>query len=108
MSTAEPFKARRWSRSCSPAVSRRAPAISSASAGADGMWSQVYDPFDNAVVSTIVAALPVVVLLGSLAFLKVQAHIAALLGLASALAVAVIAFGMPASLAGATAVYGAA
>ena len=37
-----------------------------------------------------------------------QAHIAALLGLVSALVVAVVVFGMPASLAGATAVYGAA
>jgi lactate permease len=52
--------------------------------------------------------LPVVVLLGGLAFLKLQAHIAALLGLVSALVVAIVVFGMPASLAGATAVYGAA
>jgi lactate permease len=72
------------------------------------MWQQVYDPVDNVVLSTLLAALPVVVLLGSLAFLKVQAHVAALLGLAAALAVATLAFGMPASLAGATAVYGAA
>jgi len=51
---------------------------------------------------------PVVVLLGSLAFLRVQAHVAALLGLASALVVAIFVFGMPPSLAGATALYGAA
>jgi lactate permease len=71
-------------------------------------WPQVYDPLQNVVLSTIVAALPVIVLLGSLAFLKLQAHVAALLGLASALVVATLVFGMPLSLAGATAVYGAA
>ena len=72
------------------------------------MWPQVYDPLGNAALSTLFAALPVVVLLGSLAFFKLQAHVAALLGLVSALLVAIVVFGMPASLAGATAVYGAA
>ncbi len=72
------------------------------------MWPQVYDPLQNAALSTLSAALPVVVLLGSLAFLKLQAHVAAVLGLISALAVATIVFGMPASLAGTTAAYGAA
>jgi lactate permease len=71
-------------------------------------WPQVYDPLHNVAFSTAIAALPVVVLLGSLAFLKLQAHIAALLGLASALVVATVVFGMPLSLAGATAIYGAA
>ncbi len=50
-------------------------------------WSQVYNPFGNAIVSTIVAALPIVVLLGSLAFFHVKAHWAAILGLIVALAV---------------------
>jgi lactate permease len=71
-------------------------------------WSQVYDPMRSVVLSTMLAAVPVVVLLGSLAFLRVQAHVAALLGLASALVVAIFVFGMPPSLAGATALYGAA
>ena len=71
-------------------------------------WSQVYDPLQNVVLSTLLAAVPVVVLLGSLAFLKMQAHIAALWGLASALAVAILVFGMPVELAAATALYGAA
>jgi lactate permease len=71
-------------------------------------WLQVYDPMRNVVLSTLLAALPVVVLLGSLAFLKLQAHIAALLGLASAIAVAIVAFGMPLPLAGETALFGAA
>jgi lactate permease len=71
-------------------------------------WLQVYDPMGNAILSTALAALPVVVLLGSLAFLKLQAHIAALLGLASAILVATLAFGMPMKLAGETALFGAA
>ena len=71
-------------------------------------WLQVYDPMRNVVLSTALATLPVVVLLGSLAFLKLQAHIAALLGLASAIAVAVLVFGMPVPLAAATAAFGAA
>jgi lactate permease len=71
-------------------------------------WSQAYDPMRNVVLSTLLAAVPVVVLLGSLAFLKLQAHAAALAGLASALVVATLAFGMPWPLAGATALFGAA
>src|SRR5262249_44743910 len=53
-------------------------------------------------------ALPVVVLLGALGFLRLKAHVAALLGLAVALASAVFVFGMPASMAGKTALLGAA
>jgi lactate permease len=71
-------------------------------------WSQGYDPARNWLLSTLIAALPVVVLLGSLAFGHVKAHYAALLGLATALAVAIFGFHMPARLAGSTAVYGAA
>jgi lactate permease len=71
-------------------------------------WSQTYDPLGNAFLSTILAALPVVVLLGGLAFLHLRAHIAALAGLATALLVAVGIFGMPTSMALATAGYGAA
>ena len=71
-------------------------------------WTQTYDPLGNVFLSTVLAAVPVVVLLGSLAFGHLRAHIAALLGLASALLVATGVFGMPAPLAFATAAYGAA
>jgi lactate permease len=71
------------------------------------MWHQVYDPTGSPALSTILAALPVVILLGALALFKVKAHIAALLGLAAALIIAVLVFGMPAGMAGRTAFYGA-
>jgi len=45
------------------------------------MWNQVYDPFGNAALSTIAAALPVVTLLVLIASNKVKAHIAAIVAL---------------------------
>jgi lactate permease len=71
------------------------------------IWSQVYDPLGSMWLSTLIAALPVVVLLGAIGIFEMRAHIAAMLGLASALVVAVLAFGMPAGMAAMSAVYGA-
>jgi lactate permease len=71
-------------------------------------WTQIYDPLGNVFLSTVLAALPIVVLLGGLAFGHLRAHVAALWGMASAMAIAIGVFGMPAPLAVATAGYGAA
>jgi lactate permease len=62
------------------------------------MWNQVYNPFDNAVLSTIAAALPVVTLLVLIASNKVKAHIAAVIALIVANLVAVLLFTMPAGM----------
>jgi len=70
------------------------------------IWTQVYDPLNSAWLSTICAAIPVVVLLGSLALFRIAAHWAAILGLVSALLVAVFVFGMPWALAGNSALLG--
>jgi lactate permease len=72
------------------------------------MWSQVYDPLNNAVLSTLAAAIPVAVMLAALAFFHIKAHIAALLGLAAALGVAIFAYAMPAQSAVSAALFGAA
>ena len=71
------------------------------------VWSQVYDPFHSMLLSTLVAAIPIVVMLGCLAFLHIKAHWAAILGLISAFIVAVFAYGMPAKMAGLAALNGA-
>ena len=70
------------------------------------VWQQVYDPFNNMVVSTLLAAIPVVVMLVALGFMHIKAHIAAGLGLVAALVVAIFAYGMPADMAGKAAMYG--
>jgi lactate permease len=71
-------------------------------------WTQSYLPLGNLYFSALVAALPVVVLLGALAFFHVKAHWAALLGLTVALLIATLVYGMPGSMASATALNGAA
>ena len=70
-------------------------------------WSQIYDPLGSIWLSTLLAALPVLVLLGAIGIFEIKAHIAAALGLLSALVVAILGFGMPAGMAGMAALYGA-
>ena len=70
-------------------------------------WSQNYDPLGNLSLSSLVAAVPVVVLLGLLAFWHVRAHFAAGAGLLAALGIAIFVYGMPAALAGMAALNGA-
>jgi len=72
------------------------------------IWPQRYDPLHSPVLSTAMAALPVVALLGSLAWLRLRAPLAALIGLLTALLVAILGIGMPARLALASAGLGAA
>ena len=62
------------------------------------MWNQVYNPFNNTVLSTIAAALPVVTLLVLIASNKVKAHIAAFIALVVANLVAIYIFTMPAGM----------
>jgi lactate permease len=71
-------------------------------------WPQNYDPLGNGTLSTLVAAIPVVVLLGMVAFLHIRIHIAALIGLIIALLIAIGIYKMPADAAAATTAYGAA
>lgn len=71
-------------------------------------WSQVYDPLDNVLLSTAFAAVPILVLLGSLGLFRIKAHFAALLGLGASLIVAVTVFRMPVGMILASAGYGAA
>ena len=71
-------------------------------------WIQVYDPLGNVWLSTLAAAFPIVLLLVALAVFEWKAQWAALAGLAAALLVSIVVFGMPTSSAAATAVYGAA
>jgi len=70
-------------------------------------WLQHYNPLNNAALSTLVAALPVVVLLGSIAVLRIRIHYAALGGLGVALVVAVGIYHMPVKAAAATTLFGA-
>lgn len=70
------------------------------------VWQQIYNPMGNMVLSTLLAAVPVVVMLVGLAFLHMKAHIAAGLGLLSALIVAVLIYGMPMEMASKAALLG--
>ena len=56
------------------------------------IWTQNYDPVGSPVLSTLLAALPVVMLLGLLGSGKLSAHWAAVVGLVSALLLAVLVF----------------
>jgi lactate permease len=69
-------------------------------------WSQLYDPFDNWLLSTAVAALPVLTLFFVLVGLKKRVWVSALSGLLVAVALALAVFGMPAVLVAAAAGHG--
>ena len=71
------------------------------------IWTQIYDPLHNPALSTIVAAIPVVILLTAIAVFHLRIHYAALLGLAVALVIAVFVYGMPKPAAAGATIYGA-
>jgi lactate permease len=75
------------------------------SAGAH--WLQGYNPAGFWQLSTLIAALPIVVLLGAMAVLRLKAHIAAIAGLVTALVAAIVFFHMPVRLAFTAAAFGA-
>ncbi|MDR3411326.1 MAG: L-lactate permease [Formivibrio sp.] len=72
-----------------------------------GTWAQSYDPMGRWWLSTIFAALPVIVLLVAMAVLRLKAHVAAIAGLITAVLVAITAFHMPIRLAFTSTVYNA-
>ena len=69
-------------------------------------WTQIYDPLGHWWLSTLVAALPIIVLLGLLAGLKVKPHWCAIAGATTAVVVAIVFFKMPPMLAGLSFSYG--
>jgi lactate permease len=69
-------------------------------------WTQAYDPLGHWQLSTLIAALPIVVLFTLLAGLRVKPHLSALAGALTALLVAILVFHMPGKLAGMSFVYG--
>src|SRR5690349_10870771 len=73
------------------------------------MWTQVYDPVAGSLgLSALVAALPVFALLLALGVLRAPAWKASLIGLGTAILLAVIVYGMPVGLMASSVVYGAA
>jgi lactate permease len=69
-------------------------------------WTQVYDPLGHWWLSTLVAALPIVVLLGMLAGLKIRPHLCAIAGATTSILCAMFVFGMPGRLAVVSFLYG--
>jgi lactate permease len=69
-------------------------------------WTQIYDPLGHWWLSTLVAALPIIVLFSLLAGLRVKPHWCAIAGAATAVLVAIIFFKMPPALAAMSFAYG--
>jgi lactate permease len=69
-------------------------------------WTQNYDPLGYWWLSTLLAALPILILLGLLAGLKVRPHVCAVAGAATAVLCAITVFKMPVQLAVASFGYG--
>ena len=74
----------------------------------ESIWPQNYDPLNNALLSTALAALPIIVLLGSIAVFHIRIHLAAIFGLIVAVMVALFVYHMPGPAVAATTLYGSA
>jgi lactate permease len=72
------------------------------------VWQQHYNPLGSLALSTLVAAVPVVALLCSIALWRVRIHLAAVGALVLAWVIAVAVYGMPGKAATAAALFGAA
>lgn len=70
------------------------------------VWPQNYDPLNNALLSTVLASLPILVLLGSIAIFHIRIHLAAVFGLLVAISVALFVYQMPSTAVAASTVYG--
>jgi lactate permease len=69
-------------------------------------WTQTYNPLGHWWISTLIAALPIIVLLGLLAGLKIRPHFCAIAGATTAILCAIFIFGMPTRLALTSLFYG--
>lgn len=69
-------------------------------------WTQIYDPVGHWWLSTLIAALPIIVLFGLLAGFKVKPHWCAIAGALTAMTVAIVFFKMPPALAAISFGYG--
>src|SRR3984957_5621555 len=69
-------------------------------------WTQVYDPLGHWWLSTLVAALPIIVLFSLLAGLRVKPHWCAIAGAGTAMFVGILVFHMPLVLAASAFTYG--
>src|SRR6266496_6816839 len=70
------------------------------------IWQQNYDPLNNTFLSTVLAALPIIILLSSIAVCTLRIHFAALFSLMIAIFVAVFVYKMPTSASVAATIYG--
>lgn len=70
-------------------------------------YTQAYNPLNSQLLSTVVAAIPILVLFWLLVVRRVPAHISAASGALAAIIIAVLVYRMPAAMAGTTFVYGA-
>lgn len=70
-------------------------------------WTQVYNPFNNIFISTLIALIPIFYFFWALAIKKVQGYIAGFITVILAVLVSIFAYGMPASMAVSSTIYGA-